>query len=115
MAPALAAPAKPDPAPFIVTANVPAVPEARNVPEADDRNTFAEVVRVGLVSTLTAPEAERATVASVAVFVLLALISADALVAPVGVWEACSLVDQTCRDESVRGRAGAKQRPEVLL
>jgi hypothetical protein len=37
---------------------------------------------------LTAPDAESATVVSVAVFVLVVLISADAFVVPVGVWDA---------------------------
>jgi len=74
-------------------ANVPAVPEASSVPEVDERNTVDEVVRVGLVSTLTAPEADRETVASVAVFVLVVLISAEAFVVPVGVCEAFTPIE----------------------
>ena len=59
-------PQNPAPVPFIVMAKVPAVAGANNVPEEEDRNTNAWAARVGLVNTLTTPEADRATVASVA-------------------------------------------------
>jgi hypothetical protein len=80
------------PAAVIWIANVPAVPLARRVPEVEDINTVAAGVIVPLVRSVVPPEAEIAVVASVAVFVLVVLISAEPLVAAVGVCDGLAMI-----------------------
>jgi hypothetical protein len=80
------------PAAVIWIANVPAVPEASKVPEVDDMNTVATGVRVGLVNRVVPPDVEIAVVASVATLALVVLISAEPLVAPVGVCEGLAIM-----------------------
>jgi hypothetical protein len=81
----LIVPVKPVPVPVAVTAKVPAVAEARSVPETEAWKRNTEGVSCGLVSTLTAPEALNAADSSVAAPKFVVLISASAYVVPVGV------------------------------
>lgn len=92
VAPALAAAVAVVPAAVIWIAKVPAVAEASKVPEVEDRKTVAAGVIVTLVSKVVAPDAEIAVVSSVAVFVLVVLISAAPLVAAVGVCEGFAMI-----------------------
>jgi hypothetical protein len=92
VAPAFAAAVAVVPAAVIWIANVPAVPLARRVPEVEDMNTVAAGVIVPLVRSVVPPEAEMAVVASVAVLVFVVLISADPLVAAVGVCEGLAMI-----------------------
>jgi len=85
VAPALAAAVAVVPAAVIWIVKVPEVAEAKSVPEVREENTVADGVIVGEVSSVVAPDAEIAVVASVAVPVLVVRISAKPLVVPVGV------------------------------
>ena len=75
-----------------VSSCLPAVAEASSVPEVEDIKTVAAGVIVPLVKSVVPPEAEIAVIASVAVFVLVVLISAAPLVAAVGVCEGLAII-----------------------
>jgi hypothetical protein len=68
------------------------VPEADSVPDVEDMKTVAAGVIVPLVKSVVAPDAEIAVMASVAVFVLVFLISAAPFVAAVGVWVGVAMI-----------------------